>query len=67
MEQANEYSGRLIRDTGGFILQADDGPRYRLTLLRTPIDEVEKRVVVTGVLTGDDQIEAEGVRLASES
>lgn len=67
MGAANEYTGLLIRDAGGFVLQADDGPRYRLILLRTPIDEVEKRVVVTGVLTGENQIEAEGVRLASES
>jgi len=59
-----EYSGLLLRDDGGFVLQSDDGQRYRLELLRTPIDEVEKRVIVTGQLIRDDQIEAEGVRLA---
>ncbi|WP_422345212.1 DUF5818 domain-containing protein [Parasphingorhabdus sp.] len=59
-----EYSGLLVRDDGGFVLQSDDGRRYRLELLRTPIDEVEKRVIVTGRLIHDDQIEAEGVRLA---
>ncbi|QTD57821.1 hypothetical protein J4G78_11090 [Parasphingorhabdus cellanae] len=59
-----EYSGLLVRDDGGFALQSDDGRRYRLELLRTPIDEVEKRVIVTGRLIYDDQIEAEGVRLA---
>lgn len=62
-----EFSGLLIRDDGGFVLQCDDGRRYRLELLRTPIDEVEKRVIVTGLLVGDDQIEAEGVRLADGS
>lgn len=62
-----EYSGLLVRDDGGFALQSDDGQRYRLELLRTPIDEVEKRVIVTGRLIYDDQIEAEGVRLADGS
>lgn len=62
-----EYAGLLIRDGGGFVLQSDDGTRYRLELLRTPIDAVEKRVIVTGLLIGDDQIEAEGVRLADGS
>ncbi len=61
--QMDEYTGLLVRDAGGFVLQADGGRRYRLILLRTPIDEVEKRVIVTGQLTADDQIEAEGVRL----
>lgn len=59
-----EFSGLLGRDDSGFILQSDDGQRYRLELLRTPIDEVEKRVIVTGQLISDDHIEAEGVRLA---
>ncbi|GAA0475790.1 hypothetical protein GCM10009096_16880 [Parasphingorhabdus litoris] len=68
-ESANdsEYAGLLVRDGTGFVLQSDDGRRYRLELLRTPIDEVEKRVIVTGLLIGDDQIEAEGVRLADGS
>lgn len=59
-----EYAGLLVRDGTGFVLQSDDGRRYRLELLRTPIDEVEKQVIVTGRLIHDDQIEAEGVRLA---
>lgn len=62
-----EYTGLLVRDGAGFLLQADDGERYRLELLRTPIDEVEKRVIVTGQLIGDQQIEADGVRLADGS
>lgn len=62
-----EFSGLLVRDDGGFVLQSDGGQRYRLELLRTPIDEVEKRVIVTGQLIGNDRIEAEGVRLADGS
>lgn len=63
----SEYAGLLVRDGAGFVLQSDNGQRYRLELLRTPIDEVEKRVIVTGQLTSGDQIEAEGVRLADGS
>ena len=59
-----EYAGLLRRDATGFFLQCDDGERYRLELLRTPIDEVEKRVVVTGRATGNAMLEADGVRLA---
>jgi hypothetical protein len=59
-----EYAGLLQRDAGGFLLQCDDGIRYRLELLRTPIDEVEKRVIITGWITGGAVLEADGVRLA---
>ena len=59
-----EYAGLLQRDATGFFLQCDDGQRYRLELLRTPIDEVEKRVVVTGRITADAVLEADGIRLA---
>ena len=58
-----EYAGLLQRDATGFFLQCDNGERYRLELLRTPIDEVEKRVVVTGRITGNAMLEAEGIRL----
>ncbi|NCN83465.1 MAG: hypothetical protein GW808_13400 [Sphingomonadales bacterium] len=59
-----EYAGLLQRDAAGFVLQCDDGSRYRLELLRTPIDEVEKRVVVTGRIASGAVLEADGVRLA---
>ncbi|MGB5723072.1 MAG: DUF5818 domain-containing protein [Parasphingorhabdus sp.] len=59
-----EYAGLLQRDATGFFLQCDDGQRYRLELLRTPIDEVEKRVVVTGRVGVNAVLEADGVRLA---
>ncbi len=58
-----EFTGMLLRDGGGFILHCDDGQSYRLELLRTPVDEVEKRVVVTGQHRGNDLIEADAVRL----
>ena len=59
-----EYAGLLQRDASGLFLQCDDGERSRLELLRTPIDEVEKRVVVTGRITADAVLEADGIRLA---
>ena len=59
-----EYAGLLQRDATGFVLQCDDGARYRLQLLRTPVDEVEKRVIVTGQVTDSAVLEADGIRLA---
>jgi hypothetical protein len=59
-----EYAGLLQRDAAGFLLRCDDGTRYRLETLRTPIDEVEKRVVVTGRVTDSALLEADGIRLA---
>lgn len=48
----SEFRGELRRDSGGFWLRAGRTASYRLTLLRTPVDLVEKQVVVTGWLTG---------------
>tara|TARA_R110000824_G_scaffold4308_13_gene20800 strand:- start:12059 stop:12268 length:210 start_codon:yes stop_codon:yes gene_type:complete len=59
-----EYAGLLQRDATGFFLQCDDGERYRLELLRTPVDQVEKRVIVTGQVTDSAVLEADGIRLA---
>ena len=62
-QKAKEYAGLLQRDATGFYLQCDDGKRYRLELLRTPIDEVEKRVVVTGRVNDNAILETDGIRL----
>ncbi len=59
-----EYAGLLQRDAAGFLLQCDDGQRYRLELLRTPVDEAGKRVVVTGQVRDGTVLEARGIRLA---
>jgi len=56
--------GRLERDAAGFVLQGDDGMRYRLELARVPVDHVAKRVRVAGVLAGEGRIIAEGVAAA---
>jgi hypothetical protein len=59
-----EYAGLLQRDAAGFLLQCDDGQHYRLELLRVPVDEVAKRVVVTGQIRDGAVLEADGIRLA---
>lgn len=54
-------SGLLIRDSGGFALRRDGGGQLRLDLVRAPVDHVEKRVRVTGVLVGDALIEVDSI------
>lgn len=68
-QPGTEFAGLLIRDNGGFVLKSDNGMDYRLILLRTPIDLVEKRVIVTGneifgTKPTEAAIEVDGVRLA---
>lgn len=58
-----EEDGMLIRDGGGFALRRDSGGRYRLDLHRVPIDEVEKRVRMTGVLIADGHVDVDGIAL----
>ena len=59
-------SGTLVRDAGGFALRCDDGNLIRLVLHRVPVDLVEKRVMVTGTVAGENLLEAEGVAPASD-
>jgi hypothetical protein len=54
-------TGLLVRDGGGFALRRDGGGQWRLDLLRTPVDHVEKRVQVTGVLVAGDLVEVESL------
>lgn len=57
-------TGRLVRETGGFVLQCEHGARLPLLLPRTPVDEVEKRVTLTGVIEEDGMLAVETIRLA---
>lgn len=59
---AAEASGLLVRDGGGFALKCDEGGLWRLDLPRTPVDLVEKRVRVSGILLPDGRIEASAIR-----
>ena len=57
-------TGRLVRDSGGFVLQCEHGGRLPLLLPRTPVDEVEKRVALTGIIEADGMLAVETIRLA---
>lgn len=52
-----EEWGTLIREGGGFALRRDQGGRWKLDLHRVPVDNVEKRVRVSGVVVGDGLID----------
>jgi hypothetical protein len=61
--QKIEEAGLLLRDGGAFYLRRDAGGRYALDLRRTPIDEVEKRVMLIGTYVGGDLVDVDGVSL----
>ena len=60
---AAAFDGRLGCSSAGASLLWEDGTDYRLELLRTPIDAVEKHVIVRGAKSEDGAIEADGVRI----
>ncbi|MAW98567.1 MAG: hypothetical protein CMN72_02765 [Sphingomonas sp.] len=55
--------GRLVHEAGGFVLQCEHGGRLPLLLPRTPVDEVEKRVALTGIVEADGMLTVETIRL----
>jgi len=59
-----DETGTLIRDGGAFFLRRDAGGRYQLELQRTPVDLVEKRVRLIGVLVAPDLVSADGISAA---
>lgn len=56
-----EETGTLIRDAGGFTLRRDRGGRWRLDMHRVPVDQIEKRVRITGIVVGEDLVDVDGV------
>jgi hypothetical protein len=46
------------------VLKRDQGGYYRLELHRTPVDLIEKRVRLIGVMIGRDHVAADGVQPA---
>ncbi|WP_194954029.1 DUF5818 domain-containing protein [Sphingopyxis solisilvae] len=56
-----EETGTLLRDAGGFSLRRDLGGRWRLDLHRVPVDHIEKRVRITGIVVGEDLVDVDGV------
>jgi hypothetical protein len=59
-----DETGTLVREGGAFVLQRDRGGRYVLELARVPVDHVQKRVRVRGVLCGEDRVAVDGVSAA---
>ena len=56
-----EETGMLIRDGGGFALRRDIGGRWKLDLHRVPVDHVEKRVRISGVIVADGLIDVDAL------
>jgi len=56
-----EESGTLLREAGGFILRRDLGGRWNLDLHRVPVDHIEKRVRITGIVVSDNLVDVVGV------
>ena len=56
-----EETGMLLRDGAGFVLRRDVGGRWKLDLHRVPVDHVEKRVRISGVVIDRDLVDVDGV------
>ena len=56
-----EETGTLLREAGGFALRRDAGGRWKLDLHRVPVDHIEKRVRITGVIVADGLVDVDGV------
>lgn len=54
-----EETGTLIADGGGFALRRDIGGRWKLDLHRVPVDHVEKRVRISGIIVADGLIDVD--------
>ena len=59
-----DETGKLVREGGAFVLHRDSGGQYHLQLRRMPVDHVEKRVRIIGMLIAADLICVEGVSSA---
>ncbi len=57
-------SGTLVRDGGGFAVRVERGVLFHLQLHRVPVDQVEKRVKIKGILIDERLIEVESLSLA---
>jgi hypothetical protein len=60
-----EETGTLLREGGGFALRRDLGGRWMLDLHRVPVDHVEKRVRISGVVVAEGLIDVDGVAEAA--
>lgn len=56
-----DETGTLIRAGGGFALRRDSGGRWKLDLHRVPVDHVEKRVRISGVIVAVGLIDVDAL------
>ena len=56
-----DETGTLLREGGGFALRRDSGGRIGLELQRVPVDHVNKRVRVVGVIVAADLVGLDSV------
>ena len=56
-----EETGTLIREGAGFALRRDIGGRWKLDLYRVPVDHVEKRVRISGVVVAEGLIDVDAL------
>ncbi len=56
-----EETGTLIADGGGFALRRDIGGRWKLDLHRVPVDLVEKRVRISGIIVAEGLVDVEAL------
>ncbi len=59
--QRIDETGTLLREAGGFALRRDTGGRWKLDLHRVPVDHIEKRVRITGVIVAEGLVDVDGV------
>jgi hypothetical protein len=56
-----EETGTLIAVGGGFALRRDIGGRWKLDLHRVPVDHVEKRVRISGIIVAEGLVDVEAL------
>ena len=56
-----DETGTLISDGGGFALRRDIGGRWKLDLHRVPVDHVEKRVRISGIIVADGLVDVDAL------
>jgi len=56
-----EETGTLIADGGGFALRRDIAGRWKLELHLVPVDHVEKRVRISGIIVAEGLIDVEAL------
>ena len=56
-----EETGTLIREGAGFALRRDIGGRWKLDLHRVPVDHVEKRVRISGIIVAEGLIDVDAL------